>query len=135
MQEDVYCEKLNWFKEHEKPEVVLLIADNDVRIRMVVAWTNMETLKADEMTPLKGETENGIWKWLWENTNYSLDDLRVKSSVSSQEIEGRLRPLIANRIIYPDGTINSFVQRFLREKVLKLFEEKPRKAKGRNKSA
>jgi hypothetical protein len=28
-------------------------------------------------------------------------------------------------VIYPDGTINSFVQRYLRDRVLKLFEAKP----------
>jgi len=37
------------------------------------------------------------------------------------------------RIIYRDGTVNSFVQRYLREKVLKLFAAKP-KAPGRKKA-
>jgi hypothetical protein len=43
----------------------------------------------------------------------------------------KLKPLIGNRVLYPDGTVNSFVQRYLRERVLRLFEAKPRKpAKG-----
>jgi hypothetical protein len=39
-----------------------------------------------------------------------------------------LKPLIGNRIIYPDGTVNSFVERYLRERVVKLFEAKPKKS-------
>ena len=35
-----------------------------------------------------------------------------------------MRLLIANRILYPDGTANSFVQRYLREQVLELFDAK-----------
>jgi hypothetical protein len=37
----------------------------------------------------------------------------------------KLRSLIGNRILYPDGTVNSFAQRYLRERVLKLFQAKP----------
>ena len=35
-----------------------------------------------------------------------------------------MKPLIGNRVLYPDGTVNSFVQRYLRDRVLKLFEPK-----------
>jgi hypothetical protein len=35
-----------------------------------------------------------------------------------------MKPLIGNRILYPDGTVNSFVQRYLREQVLKFFDTK-----------
>ncbi|HJX36106.1 MAG TPA: hypothetical protein VJ280_04010 [Dehalococcoidales bacterium] len=38
-----------------------------------------------------------------------------------------MRPLIGNRILYPDGTVNSYVQRYLREKVINLFDKKTRK--------
>ena len=43
-------------------------------------------------------------------------------------IEHKLKPLVGNRVLYPDGTVNSFVQRYLRERVLKLFDTKPRKS-------
>jgi len=42
-----------------------------------------------------------------------------------------MKPLIGNRIIYPDGTINSYVQRYLREQVVKLFEAKSKKPSRR----
>jgi len=124
MSGELYHEKLNWFKENEKPEVVLLITDNEPRTRIVIAWTNTKTLILKEISSLDTDVESEIWDWLWQNTEFSIDEIKMKSSVSSFEIESSLRFLIANRIIYPDGSVNSFVQRYLRERVLKLFDAK-----------
>jgi len=37
MDEDLYVEKLDWFKQNERPEVVFLLADNPERIKIAVA--------------------------------------------------------------------------------------------------
>jgi hypothetical protein len=75
---------------------------------------------------LKGEGENEVWGWLWENAKYSKKELIEKAGIPLSELglENKLKPLMGNRILYPDGTVNSLVQRYLREKVLKLFEAK-----------
>ncbi len=81
------------------------------------------------MTQLKSETENEVWDWLWENTIYSKKELieKIGTPFSELALDGKLKPLIGNRILYPDGTMNSFVQRYLREQVVKLFETKPKR--------
>lgn len=58
-----------------------------------------------------------------------IEALKRLSRIELDELalENKLKPLIGNRVIYPDGTVNSFVQRYLREQVLKLFEAKPKK--------
>ena len=126
---DLYAEKLTWFKQNEKPEVVLVVANNPDLIRIVVAWTSLDMRRAEKITKLLGESESEIWEWLWQNTKYRLSELKDKIGVSFSELvlEYKLKPLVGNRIIYPDGTVNSFVQRYLREQVLKLFEVKPKK--------
>lgn len=128
--EDIYTEKLAWFKQNEKPEAVLLIADNPELIKIVVAWTSLDVRRVDNLTRLPSESESEIWEWLWQNTKYSLPELKEKIGISFSEIalENKTKPLIGNRVIYPDGTVNSFVQRYLRERVLKLFETKPKKS-------
>ncbi|MGD0856440.1 MAG: hypothetical protein ABSA18_11620 [Dehalococcoidia bacterium] len=130
MDNNLYAEKLRWFKLNEKPESVLLIADNPELIKITIAWTNLEVRTATKLTELVGESENEIWEWLWKNTMFSLTELRLKADVPYLEsvLEGKMRPLIGNRILYPDGTENSFVQRFLRERVLKLFETRLKKS-------
>ncbi len=129
MNEDLYAEKLAWFKQNERPETVLLVADNPERIRIVVAWSNLDVRRAEKLTELTGESQNEVWEWLWENTKYSQTELIEKIGVpfSKSGLGGKMRPLIGNRILYPDGTVNSFVQRYLREQVLKLFEAKPKR--------
>lgn len=129
MIENLYAEKLVWFKQNEKPEVVLLVADNPERIKIVLAWTNLNVKRSDKLTELRGETENEVWQWLWENARYSKKELieRVGISFSELGLESKMKPLIGNRIIYPDGTVNSFVQRYLREQVVKLFETKSKR--------
>ncbi len=126
MSEDLYTEKLAWFKQNEKPEVVLLVADNPERIKIVVAWTNLNVKHTEKLTVLKGEGETEVWGWLWENAKYSKKELTEKAGVPLSELglENKIKPLIGNRILYPDGTVNSFVQRYLREQVVKLFEAK-----------
>ena len=132
--EDVYNEKLAWFKRNEKPEAVLLIADNPELIKIVVAWTSLDLRRVDKLTRLPSESQSEIWEWLWQNTEYSLSELKEKTGISFSEIalENKTKPLIGNRVIYPDGTVNSFVQRYLRERVLKLFETRPKKSVKKN---
>jgi hypothetical protein len=127
---DLFVEKLAWFKQNEKPEVVLLIADVPERTKFVIAWTNIKIRRADNLTELVSTSENEIWEWLWQNTIYSRDELieKIGTSFSDSGLGNKMRPLIGNRILYPDGTVNSYVQRYLREKVVNLFENKPKRS-------
>ena len=125
---DLFDEKLNWFKDNEQPEVVLIVANNDDLIKIIVAWLNTRIERKNETIPLKGEQRNETWDWLWNNVYYSLEEIKIKSMVHPNSVKIDLETLIANRIIYPDGTINSLVQRYMREQVVKLFATKQRKA-------
>lgn len=133
MDADAYAQYLARFKQNEKAEAVLVIADEPERIRVAIAWTNLNVRHAAPLTELSGESDGEIWGWLWDNSQFSLQELMAMVGVSLSEatFRKRLDPLIGNRVLYPDGTINSFVQRYLRERVLKLFDAKPRKPSKR----
>ena len=45
MTEDIFAKKLEWFKENEKPEVVLCIADDSGLIKIIIAWTNTTVMQ------------------------------------------------------------------------------------------
>ena len=64
MTEDLYTEKLNWFKQNERPEVVLLLADNPDLVKIVVAWTSLDVKREDKLTDSPVESESEPWKWL-----------------------------------------------------------------------
>jgi len=136
MNDQRYEEKLAEFKAQEKPEVVLLLGDDADLVRITVAWTNTVTSQAKRFTrPPKEDNADSWWRWLWENTKYSRQELMDKAHQSYQGLFGqKLKALIGNRILYPDGTIHSFAQRYLREQVVKLFEAKATRPRGRTKA-
>ena len=128
MSQDPFDEELARFKQNEKPEVVLLIADDPNLIRICVAWTNTTVKRVAKVRQPRSDSESHVWNWLWKNTKFSKTELSGMSSVSEFSLDGILDPLIGNRILYPDGTLNSYVQRYLREMVLNSFGAKPKKA-------
>ena len=131
MDEDPYAQKLAALKRNENPEAVLLVADDSDFMKIIVAWVSLDVRKVEHPSAPRGESDREIWDWLWSNARYSLDDLAEMSGLTVPLVERKLKPLIRNRVLYPDGTVNSFVQRYLRERVLKLFDSKSRKpAKG-----
>ena len=129
MSEDFYEEKLEHFKEREQPEAVLLIADEPSLINIVVSWTNTKITRAKKLVSLRGDSESEIWEWLWKNTIYSREELIAKSALSEHGFDRKMTTLIGNRVLYPDGAVNSFVQRYLRDRVMKLFDAKPKRPK------
>jgi len=125
----IFTEKLDYFKRNEKPEVVLLIAENPELTKIVVVWAFLDIKQIEKLTELTGDSEKETWEWLWQNTTFSLTELKEKADISVADfvLEKKMKPLIGNRIIYPDGTVNSYVQRYLKERVIRLFEVRPKK--------
>ena len=113
--DDLYSRKLGWFKKNEKPEGVLLVADDPELVKVIVAWSNTVTKSAQPPSSLSDTSEDYVWKWLWDNTLYSRGELLSRVALHEREFERKWRILVGNRVLYPDGTVNSFVQRYLRE--------------------
>jgi hypothetical protein len=122
MNGETYAEKLTWFKENERPEAVLRIVDEPELIKILIAWGHTQTTVKTKLTRLRGGSESDAWEWLWRNTEYSRLDLATRSGVPEYGLHNQLAVLIGNRAVYPDGTLNSFVERFLREEVVQLFD-------------
>jgi hypothetical protein len=129
MKSTLYDQELKRFKEKEQPEVVLLIADEPHLIRIIVAWPNIRISRSKRLSQLQDNSDSAVWNWLWENTSYSREDLMVKSAVPENAFAAKMSVLIGNRVLYPDGTINSLVQRYLHNLVLKIFDSKPKRKK------
>ena len=130
MSGDAFVEKLEWFKQNEKPEVVLLVADSPGLVKIIIAWTNTTVRRTEGVPPPCDDSENSVWEWLWSNATFSEGELLAKSTQSGCRFDQELKKFIGNRILYPDGTVNSFVRRYLREKVLNLFDGRPKKRKS-----
>ena len=127
-----FSQKLAEFKAQENPEAVLLLADAPELVRVAVAWTSTAAGPLKEFTqPPANDDPHAWWNWLWENTAYCRRELGRKTDLADYHLDRALRVLIGNRALYPDGTVNSFVQRYLRDKVLKLFQPRSPRSGGK----
>jgi hypothetical protein len=117
-----YEQELEKFKVNEKPESVLLVSGSPHQLRIVVAWTNTRVRTKSKLTERHGSSEMDRWEWLWENAEFCRDELMAKSAVPKDSFEAKLPALIGNRAIYPDGTVNSFVERYLHQRVVRLLQ-------------
>jgi hypothetical protein len=112
---------LEEFKQSEEPESVLLVSGSQTLIRILVAWKKMEIRRNPRSSKYFVDSDGSAWQWLWKNVEYSMQDLEERLPFSDSGLQQKVDALIANRVLYPDGTINSFADRFLREKVVKLY--------------
>lgn len=130
MKKDKWLETLEQFRRVERPEGVLLVSGTPSLVRILVAWMDVPIGRRKRLTPLPKHGE-AQWEWLWRNALYSVEELARRLPFSDSELERKLHALIANKVLYPDGTINGYVARFLRAKIVKTISstgQKPRKA-------
>lgn len=125
--QDLYMEHLRRFKENEKPEAVLMVADSPQLVKIVVAWTNTTTHRLPTLSRLYDRADETVWAWLWKNTEFSREELAVRLPFADSTTNHKIDALIANRVLYPDGTANGFVEKYLREQVLRFFGRKTSK--------
>jgi hypothetical protein len=121
MKRNLWSERLEQVKQQERPEAVLLVAGSTELTRIAVAWSGTHVVRAKRLTTCRRDDEEGVWRWLWNNAEYSKAEFLSRIPVSGKNTEQKFSALIANRVLYPDGSVNSFVERYLREKVLGLF--------------
>lgn len=121
MKVDQWVRRLNRIKRQEEPEAVLIVAGSAELMRIAVAWRGTQVSRKRRLSPCKAEDEATVWAWLWDNVDYSKADLLRRIPGASETSEQKFNALVANRVLYPDGSVNSFVQKYLKERVVNLF--------------
>lgn len=116
-----FDEILQQFKASEQPECLLLISEDSASLKITVAWAGTSICRIEMPEPLPNPVDAERWVWLWNRVSYSIAEIAVRTGLTTYVIERKLPGLIVNKVIYPDGTVNSFVRRYLRERVLNLF--------------
>ncbi|MBI4614879.1 MAG: tetratricopeptide repeat protein [Planctomycetes bacterium] len=128
---DAWREGVEKFRREERPEVVLLVEGDPELARIAVAWSYTPSAPGTLPAPPEGAPEPAVWRWLWENAVWSKEDLAARSGVAAGGFEAKFQILAGNRILYPDGTMNSHVARYLRQRSLELAGESEAEAAPR----
>ena len=126
---------LSDFKARESPEAILVVGEDQYLIRVVLSWSCIPIQHtAAEVAYCETWRDVEKWNWLWSCVSYRQVDL-AHAVGTGHNLEKALGILVANRILYPDGTVHSYVTRYLRDRVVKLFEAKPRTRSATKKRA
>jgi hypothetical protein len=120
MKKNRWLDTLEQFKNDERPECVPFVSGNPSLIRIVVAWMNMPIERRKRLTPFPQDTGQR-WEWLWQNAVYSAARLAKYIPSSDKGLEQKLQALIANKVLYPDGTVNGYVERFLQARTVRML--------------
>ncbi|HNT35928.1 MAG TPA: hypothetical protein PKH07_13135, partial [bacterium] len=107
---------------------VLLVTNNYQLMRMVVSWPNLPR-RHQPQGEGHGPSDDDTWRWLWDNVSYDIKQWGLMSGIPENFTSEFREVLVGNRLIYPDGTVNKFIERYLREQVLGLFDKKDTKGK------
>jgi hypothetical protein len=121
------------FKQTERPEVVLAVVDDMAAAKVLLAWTHTLVRTRRPISRCRSTDPESQWRWLWRHTRYSLRDLAARSGQSIPDLRRLMATLSGNRVLYPDGTLNQYAQRYLRKKVVEVFDTKA--SRGRRQPA
>lgn len=117
----LYQSELASFKAKETPDSVLLL---DAGLwRFLIAWKNLSLSRKRRLSIPVGRDEKSMWQWLWENASFSVDELALLAGACVKETEEKLKMLSGVRMVYPDGTLNSYVEKLLKARVVMLFKK------------
>lgn len=83
-------------------------ADN-APLRLALAWQAVDPTWEPPADPCPA-TESAIWRWIWEGVDVDEGEIARAAGVAIEDVRHYLPQLIANRLIYPDGTVSSVVQ-------------------------
>jgi len=100
---------LDEIKSAEDPLQLTALRNNQSLQSLIVAWENMElTINVKKMAEMK------TLKGLWLHCMFDYEELCMASGINWLEMPRLLELAKANRLIYPDGTINQQAKSYLR---------------------
>jgi len=106
-----------------------LTEDKELR-NSLVAWKSVSITWKDAGAQCDSTSEVEQWNWLWSQVSYDQHQFGVVAGLLTQDIGSVLERLKGLRVIYPDGSINSFARQFLQAQIMAKLK---RKSPGRPK--
>lgn len=114
---------LKKFKEGETADsIVPLVEDVDLR-NGVVAWKSV-IVRNKGMAECEENSEAAQWEWLWKQVDFDLDNFSTVAGVAKQKVTPLFMRMKGLRLIYPDGTVNSYAMKYLQSIILAKLPKK-----------
>lgn len=103
---------LQEFKKNEKSEdIIPILEDADIQ-KLIIAWTKIVIRRIHHKDTLP-DTFNEKWLWLWKQISWSERELLNISGIPETKFCRIVNQSCGNRLIYPDGTVNTHASKYL----------------------
>jgi hypothetical protein len=93
-------------RQNERADVVLLIAENPDAQRLLVSWRNLPRKVA------KRKKEPATLAEAWDQLAFDIGEWTKISDVLTGQGRMLSAMLIANNLVYPDGTVNGHIEKY-----------------------
>jgi len=122
-------EILDAFKKDEAAESIYPLLNEPSLCNALVAWRSVSIRykKASECPALD---EPGRWEWLWDQVEFDVGSFGVVAGCPGGEVANLLNRLKGLRLIYPDGTLNSYAKQYLSQLIMLKLQGKRKNAKA-----
>ena len=117
-----YGEEINSFKRMSSPVIALPLVGNNMLINAVAAWKYVRCAINSELSLEAGKSDHERWEWLWKGVSFDMEDFRIKAGLKAQDAPMVFRRLSGCRMIYPDGSVDTFCQQYLNSVILKSIQ-------------
>lgn len=102
-------EMITAFRAIEANEDIIPVAGDDVAMRVLAAWTKTENVwrMPKRARPTFGpSTHHDCWRWITSGWMPDYEGLAEATGLDYSTASDKMRVLIANRLVYPDGTMS-----------------------------
>ena len=123
-----FGEVLKDFKDNEEPDSIVPIIENEDLRNGIVAWKSVQVQYRG--TAAQGcEDKDSVkrWDWMWAQITFDQGKFGVVAGIKAQEVQSLLARLIGLRLIYPDGTINTYARQYLQSIIVSRLKISGRK--------
>jgi hypothetical protein len=99
-------DELRHFASDTTDTAVVVLGD-DQAIRVLAAFSNVvHDWKAPKKALREGVSLVERWQWLTQRWDIDIEGLAIATALSEDTVATKVDVLVANRLIYPDGTIS-----------------------------
>jgi hypothetical protein len=105
-------ELLKYFKKTEAAENIIPLVESEELRNGLVAWKSV-AIKYKDNSECELKDEASRWDWMWNQVEYDVKKFGVVAGIAPQHAQQLLIRLQGLRLIYPDGTVNSFASKYL----------------------
>lgn len=103
------------FKANERAEDIIPILSDETAQKFLVAWPKIIIRRDLTFSDPIPNTVNEQWVWLWAQVNVVRQDIINISGIPEMKIERLFCQMKGNRLIYPDGTVMSWAEKYLKK--------------------